>query len=148
MSFDPRNLKILCIDDNKCMQQIYAITLSSMGFEDVVAAHNGAEALELMRRSASDFDFIFCDLYMAPVDGFEFIRIVRNRPDDFDSQVPIIVVSGTANIENVGEAQRAGANEFLAKPVSVQNLMMKIEAVLERPLAFQMDGALEIGLAG
>lgn len=139
MSYDPARLNILCIDDNKCMQQIYAVTLAAMGFRSVVAAWNGAEALEIMRQTSSNFDIIFCDLYMQPIDGFAFIETVRTGSDNFDSQVPIIVVSGTANIDNVEQSKTAGANEFLAKPISVQKLFSKIEAVMERPEEFQQN---------
>lgn len=134
---DPANLKVLCIDDNQCMQQIYAITLSSMGFTSIVAAHSGAEALDILRTTPSPFDFIFCDLAMSPIDGFEFIETVRHSDEGFDREIPIIVVSGKPEADNLDRALRVGASEFLAKPISVQNLYQKIESVLERPLAFQ-----------
>lgn len=142
--YNPSDLKILCIDDNKCMQRIYAVTLNAMGFQTVIAAWNGAEALEIMHQTQGDFDLVFCDLYMAPVDGFEFIEKLRSGAGNFDCSVPVIVVSGTANIENVDQAKRAGANEFLAKPISVRKLLTKIEAVMETPHGFRKEEALLI----
>lgn len=142
--YNPSDLKILCIDDNKCMQRIYAVTLTAMGFQTVIAAWNGAEALEIMHQTHWDFDLIFCDLYMAPVDGFEFIERLRSGAGNFNSSVPVIVVSGTADIENVDQAKKAGANEFLAKPISVQKLLTTIEAVMENPQTFEKDVARQI----
>lgn len=137
VTYNPADLKILCIDDNKCMQQIYTITLNAMGFETIIAAWNGAEALEIMDRAPGDFDLVFCDLYMAPVDGFEFLEQLRSGAGDFNPGTPVIVVSGTANIKNVDQAKKAGANAFLAKPISVQKLLTSIRSVMENPLVFQ-----------
>jgi CheY-like chemotaxis protein len=124
------------------MQQIYAITLSSMGFTSIIAAHNGAEALDILRTAPSRFDFIFCDLAMSPIDGFEFIHTVRHSDEVFDPEIPVIVVSGKPEADNLDRALRVGASEYLAKPISVQNLYQKIEAVLEQPLAFQKSSAI------
>lgn len=135
MIHEPQHLKILCIDDNKYMQQIYWISLNSMGFEDITAAANGAEALDLMR--TNDFDLIFCDLAMGPVDGFEFLKTVRSGGEGANSEVPVIVVSGNADTTNIKASRDAGANEFLAKPVSVHSLFKRIEAVIEHSRPFQ-----------
>ncbi len=133
MSFDPNHLKILCIDDNKSMQQIYAVSLNSLGFQSIKTANNGAEALAMMEAERADFDLIFCDLCIVPENGFKFIRTVRSTSSGFDPKVPIIVVGSPGEAEHIKEARDAGASEFLAKPVTVQNLFKRIDAALDRP---------------
>lgn len=134
MTYQFESMRVLCVDDNKHMHQIYWISLASMGFKDVRFALDGGEALELM--ITGNFDLILCDLNMSPIDGLEFTKLVRKSKDSINPTIPIIIISGNTEIRNVRAARDAGANEFLAKPVSVQDLYKRIEAVIESPRDF------------
>lgn len=134
MSYRFENLSILCVDDNKHMHQLFWISLSSMGFRKVKFASDGSEALELM--TMNDFDIIFCDLNMAPMDGVEFLKTVRRKTGTHYIDIPVIIVSGNTEVRHVKEARDAGATEFLAKPISVKELYKRIEFVIENPRSF------------
>lgn len=138
MRFKPGNLNVLWVEDNKHMQQIFWILMSSMGFRKVRFALNGDEALDLM--ITNKFDLILSDLYTSPVDGIEFTNRVRNSTGSIKSDIPIIIVSGNTEVRNVKAARDAGANEFMAKPVSAQGLHRRIQSVFNKPREFLEAG--------
>lgn len=134
MAYTLENLSVLCVDDNKYMQQIYWIFLSSMGFKKVSFEANGEEAMTLMRTNT--FDLIFTDLNCSPIDGLEFVTRVRNSTGIVKPDIPIIIVSGNTTLQHVEAARDAGATEFMAKPVSAKGLYDRIRSVIESPRAF------------
>ena len=73
---------------------------------------------------------------MQPLDGIDFVRLLRNSPDSPNPMVPVIIVSGHSTAGKVGEARDAGANEFLVKPVTARGVIDRIQRVIENPRAF------------
>lgn len=138
MSYRFDNLSILCVDDNKYMQQIYWIALSTIGCRKVIFASDGTEALKVLKDS--EFDMILCDLNMAPMDGLEFLRTLRKMTKTNYFDIPVIVVSGNTERKNVAQARDAGATEFVAKPISVEELYRRISSVIENPRDFTVGG--------
>jgi CheY-like chemotaxis protein len=74
-------------------------------------AKNGAEALQLVR--AGDPDVLLADLRMPGMDGMELMR----KAKDLDPELPVILITGSAEVRGAVEALRAGAHDYLAKPV-------------------------------
>jgi DNA-binding response OmpR family regulator len=86
-------------------------------------------------------DLILTDLSMAPMDGLEFARKVRGAAKAALASIPMIMISGFTERAKVEAARDAGVNEFLAKPVTPQNLISRITEIFERPRAFvRCDG--------
>ena len=73
---------------------------------------------------------------MAPMDGLELTRRVRNDEKSSNPFVPIIMITGHTEKYRVEAARDAGVTEFLAKPVTAHNLFARITEILERPRAF------------
>jgi DNA-binding response OmpR family regulator len=81
-------------------------------------------------------DLILVDWVMAPIDGIEFVRMVRMAKDSFNPYVPIIMLTGYTEVRRVEEARDVGVNEFLAKPISAKSLYMRIAKIIREPRPF------------
>lgn len=127
-------LKILLVDDNHHMRMLLTEILRAIGVRNLYDASDGAEALQLMRTHA--IDVVIADLAMEPIDGIEFIRLLRNAPDSPGQMTPVIMVTGHSTERRVKEARDAGANEFLAKPVTARGVLERIVEVIEHPRAY------------
>ena len=128
------NLKALIVEDNAHMRSLLRALLSSAGVKDIAEASNGQNAIEALRERKSDL--VLSDLAMKPMDGLEFTRYVRNHDHSPNPFVPIIMISGHTEKYRVEAARDAGVTEFLAKPITAQNLFTRITEIIERPRAF------------
>ncbi len=127
-------LKILMVDDNHHMRILLSEILRAVGVKHLFEAADGAEALQVLRRE--DIDIVMTDLAMQPLDGIDFCRLVRNAPDSPNSMIPIIMITGHSTMRRVGEARDVGANEFLAKPITVRGIIHRITEIVENPRPF------------
>jgi len=128
------SLKALVVEDNAHMRALLRSLLMALGLRDVAEAANGEEAFAKLREHGADL--ILTDLSMTPVDGITFTRTVRSAEDSPNPYVPIIMVTGHTARHRVEAARDAGVTEFLAKPVTVQNLLLRVLEIVERPRAY------------
>lgn len=128
------SLHVLIVDDNVHMRRIIETLTRALGVGRVSLVSDGDEALALVRSEA--VDIVLCDLEMDHLNGLEFIGKVRVNDDSPNPYVPIIVVSGHGDMQSVIKARDAGANEFLAKPISAKELYDRLIAVIEHPRPF------------
>ena len=123
------NARILVIDDNHNMRKLVANILEGAGVKSVQTCATAMEAFDdLLSFPAS---LIICDWNMSPVDGVTFIRMVRTSNESPNKGVPIIMLTGHPEKELVLEARDAGADAFLAKPVSPKALLDRVAALIE-----------------
>lgn len=127
-------LKVLLVDDNHHMRVLIGEILRAIGVRHVFEASDGAEALGVMRHQA--IDIVMTDLSMEPLDGIDFVRLIRNSPDSPNQMVPIVMVTGHSTQKRVAEARDAGVTEFLTKPVTARGVIERINEVVEHPRAF------------
>jgi CheY-like chemotaxis protein len=127
-------LKILLVDDNHHMRVLLTEILRAIGVKTVFEAGDGAEALQIMR--SHQIDIVMTDLAMQPLDGIDFVRLLRNSPDSPNQMAPVIMITGHSTSRRVGEARDAGVNEFLAKPVTARGVIERIAEVVEHPRAY------------
>jgi len=127
-------LKALIVEDNAHMRALLRALLNSAGIMDIAEATNGRTAIDLLRQRKSDL--VLSDLAMKPMDGLEFTRHVRNHEHSPNPFVPIIMITGHTEKHRVEAARDAGVTEFLAKPITAQNLFARIAEIVERPRAF------------
>lgn len=113
-------MRILVADDDAQLQRALRITLAARGY-DVVAAHDGAEAIDLA--ASAHPDLILLDLGMPRVDGTDVIRAVRAW-----SSVPILVLSGRTDSAEKVDALDAGADDYVTKPFAMDELLARIRA--------------------
>lgn len=124
-------LKILLVDDNHHMRVLLTEILRAIGVRHVFEAGDGAEALQIMR--AHQVDIVMTDLAMQPLDGIDFVRLLRNSADSPNQMAPVIMITGHSTSRRVGEARDAGVNEFLAKPVTARGVIERIGEIVEHP---------------
>lgn len=117
---------ILIIDDESKIRRLVAANLELEGF-DVVSAGDGQQGLEIFQRAAEKPDLILLDLMMPEMDGMTFLRKLRAF-----SNTPVIILSAKDERPTVIEGFRIGADDFIAKPFYLQELLERIRAVLRR----------------
>ncbi|WP_336659552.1 response regulator transcription factor [Leucobacter sp. USHLN153] len=117
-------MKILIADDDPQLLRALRITLTAKGYE-VLTASDGAEAVSL----AADRhpELLLLDLGMPRLDGVEVIQAIRGW-----SEMQILVVSGRAGADDKVEALDAGADDYVVKPFSIEELLARIRALTRR----------------
>jgi diguanylate cyclase (GGDEF)-like protein len=118
--------KILVVDDEEHIRRILKFQLEKNGY-DVVSAENGEVALQLLRREAPDL--ILLDLMMPNIDGFEVCRRIRQNCQT--SQIPIIMLTAKSDLPDKIMGLKDGANDYLVKPYSNEELLLRIKNVLD-----------------
>jgi two-component system chemotaxis response regulator CheY len=127
-------LKILLVDDNPHMRMLLTQILRAIDVRHIHEASDGAEALQVMR--GNNIDIVFTDLTMQPLDGIDFVRLLRNSPDSPNQMAPVIMITGHSTVRRIAEARDAGVNEILAKPVTARGVLSRISEVIENPRPF------------
>ena len=127
-------LKILLVDDNHYMRVLLAEILRAVGVNHIYEANDGAEGLQMMRDHA--VDVVMTDLSMQPLDGIDFVRLLRNSPDSPNQMAPVIMITGHSTFARVNEARDAGVSEFLAKPLTARGVVERLHQAVEHPRSF------------
>jgi len=131
-------LNFLVVDDNKHMRALVKTLLHTLGSKNVQEAADGADAFKELRVVPADI--IICDWAMSPLDGMDFVRLVRTGKDSPNPFIPIIMLTGHTEMHRVLDARDAGVNEFLAKPISAKSLLARIRSIIENPRPFVRSG--------
>ena len=129
--------RILVIDDEAQITRVLRTALSAQGY-DVRAANEPEEALRLFEEWSPDL--LITDLMMPGITGIDLCRAVRQK-----SQVPILVLSVRDHERSKIEALDAGADDYVTKPFSVQELLARVRAHLRRAPERVTDAPVEIG---
>ena len=132
---------ILVIDDEKNIRTGLATALELDGYE-VLMASNGAEGLEIALHS--DIDLVITDLRMPEISGEEVLRRVTTETPG----IPVIVLTGHGTVENAVEAMRAGAYDFLTKPLNLDRLSLLVKRALQNRELVLQHRELEREIAG
>jgi two-component system response regulator AtoC len=118
---------ILVGEDEREVRSYLEVALKCQGYS-VECAEDGDELLAVLRNSDTPISAILLDLLMPRKDGIDTLREIRR----LDKDVPVIIVSGASSPLNVVEAMKTGATDFLAKPVTHEDLRTAIKKVLEK----------------
>jgi two-component system chemotaxis response regulator CheY len=121
-------MKILVIDDASTMRKIQKNILNQLGYDDVVEAENGEDAIHQMKAHDFAFDLILCDWNMPKMNGIEFVRKIKSVENL--KKIPIVMVTTEAEREKVIEAVQAGAKGYVVKPFTPDTLKAKINELL------------------
>ncbi|CAC9975639.1 DNA-binding response regulator [Flavobacterium sp. WLB] len=120
-----KNFKILYTEDDETLAFLTKDNLEQNNYE-VVHCTNGKSGLETFKNE--DFDICIFDIMMPKMDGFELAEEVRK----IDTDVPIIFLSAKTLKEDRIKGLRLGADDYLVKPFSIEELILKIEVFLKR----------------
>ncbi len=132
----PSRARVLVVEDNNVNQLVALGQLNRLGHEAVVAA-SGAEALDIVRNGA--FDIILMDCQMPDMDGYEATRRVRQMHESV-ARIPIIAITAHALPGEREKCLAAGMNDYLPKPVSLEQLGAVIRLWASKSSASQVKG--------
>jgi CheY-like chemotaxis protein len=137
-------LRILVAEDNTVNQRLAILSLEHMGYRaDVVA--NGLEALEAVRRQR--YDVILMDVQMPELDGLEATRAIRAEFDDL-TRPWIVAMTANAMREDRRACAESGMDDYLSKPLRIEELQSALERAARRQAATQDAGALDPAVIG
>lgn len=121
-----KNMRILVVDDFLTMRRIIINLLRQLGFNNVVEAADGKQALE--RVHEEPIDLIVSDWNMPNMTGIEFLKHVR--ADEKTKKIPFIMVTAEGKKENVIAAVHAGVSNYIVKPFNAATLKEKMVKVI------------------
>lgn len=122
--------KILIVDDEQDLCDILLLNLSVAGY-DAVAVNSGEEALQQLRETA--YDLVLLDVMMPGLSGFDVAERLQGR-------VPIIFLTALGTEDCVLQGFRLGADDYIAKPFSVKQVVARVKAVLARTTSVRQAG--------
>ncbi|MDR3176430.1 MAG: response regulator [Desulfovibrio sp.] len=117
---------ILIVDDSKTIRNLVAFIMKKEGFK-VTMAEDGIDGLEKLY-SAESIDLIISDINMPRMDGFTFIKTVREQEAYRD--VPIVVLSTEGKEQDIQQGIQLGANLYMVKPAQPDKMMKNIRMLL------------------
>ena len=118
--------KLLIIDDERGIRNTLREILADEGHE-VEVAENGKQGLEMAQAKA--FDLIFSDIKMPEMDGIEVLKALKEGEEAIDT--PIVMISGHGDVETAVQALKAGAYDFLLKPLDLNRILITTKNALE-----------------
>ena len=116
--------KILIIDDEAPIRRVLRDILENESYQ-VVDAASGEQALQYVKEQ--EFDAVICDIKMDGMDGIETLDAIRKESD-----VPVIMLSGHAEIKDAVDAIKKGAYDFISKPPDMQRLLVTVRNALDK----------------
>ena len=119
------NYQILIVDDEPDIRKVLGILLRSKGYS-VITAVNGAEAVEAVKKD-STFDLIIMDIMMPEMTGTEACEIIRGF-----STAPVLFLTAKTKEDDKAHAYQLGGDDYLGKPFSQAELLMKVESLIRR----------------
>ncbi|MFO0552094.1 MAG: sigma-54 dependent transcriptional regulator [Polyangiaceae bacterium] len=117
--------KVLVVDDQRNMRTTLALMLRGAGYE-VEEAADGVQGAEMGARGA--FDVVLTDLRMGSQDGLSVLRAVKESP----SNTEVIMMTAYGTIESAVEAMRLGAFDYIQKPFTEEELLVKVQRAVEK----------------
>jgi two-component system KDP operon response regulator KdpE len=128
---------VLTVDDDPAILRTLGINLRARGYE-VEIATDGRSALQIVHERMPDV--ILLDLGLPDVDGIAVLRQVRSF-----SQVPVIVVSARSEADDTVEALDLGADDYVSKPFSIEELLARVRAATRRGVVGADEPVVQVG---
>jgi two-component system nitrogen regulation response regulator NtrX len=116
--------RVLVIDDERGIRQTLTQVLSDEGYS-VESAAEGTEGLEMLARES--FDAVFLDVWLKDKDGLAILETLGDRT----ATLPVVMISGHANIETAVKAVKSGAYDFLEKPLSLERVLLTTQKAVD-----------------
>ena len=116
--------RVLVVDDEQTVRDFLQRTLEGAGYE-VITAANGQEALDKI--SQFDVSLVLLDIIMPKLDGFE---VLARMPQDLN--IPVIMLSGILEANTKIDTLTLGADDYITKPFSVEELLVRVQVKLKR----------------
>ncbi len=116
---------ILVVEDEKEIRELFCTVLSKHGYK-TISAKNGLEALTIFENTY--IDLIISDLMMPEMDGYELVKSLRME----NNLIPILIITAKDKATDKKEGFRLGTDDYMIKPIDVNEMIWRIEALLRR----------------
>ncbi len=132
---------VLIVDDSKSMRKVILKTLQLSGFElgEFLQASNGQEALAILE--GNWIDLILSDVHMPVMDGFGFIRSLREK--GICKDIPVVFVTTEANEDRLNELMDLGASGYIRKPFRPEEIKVLLNRIMGETNGFQTGTSVE-----
>lgn len=127
-------LTILAVDDNSI--SLATIEQEFKGSYEVIALNSGIRALQYLKQKTPP-DLILLDVQMAPLDGIETLRQIREMENC--QEIPVIMLTSQREKQTIVESSKLGINDYVLKPFKTQDLHERIERVLKTEMDKRME---------
>ena len=116
-------MKVLIVDDEEMAIKLIEHQMKSAGY-DVLSCTDGREALEIIKNETPDL--VISDIMMPFMSGLELLEVIKAE----NKKVPVILISALDDVEVIQTAIGMGADDFVIKPVNMDELLLRITKVL------------------
>lgn len=113
--------QILVIEDNSALRELFCTVLNRHGFK-AYGACNGIEAWNIL--DVEYMDLIISDIMMPEMDGYEFIKSVRQS----GNTIPILIITAKDRFEDMENGFRIGTDDYMVKPINVNEMLLRATA--------------------
>lgn len=126
-----KHITVLLVDDEVRYLETATKILRKRGF-GVFTASNGDEALAILRKGS--IDVVFLDVMMPGFDGIAVLKAIKRQNPD----IKVVMLTGHATVESAVEGLKLGADDYILKPVDVEEMACRIRDTLEDPMEKEM----------
>lgn len=116
-------ISILIVEDDRHISELIAVNLKDAGYS-CTCAYDGTEAADILERQR--FDLILLDIMLPEINGYELMEYIRPL------EIPVIFLTAKAEVKDKVKGLRLGAEDYLAKPFEILELLARVETVLRR----------------
>ena len=118
-------MKILIAEDDRELRQLFSHVLIKNGYT-VKGVGNGKEALDVMEKDY--FDVIISDIMMPEMDGYEFVRLLR----DTGNTTPVLMITAKDAFDDMRLGFMSGTDDYMVKPINVNEMVLRVGALMRR----------------
>jgi two-component system chemotaxis response regulator CheY len=126
----PSDSKILVVEDMNSIREFLTVILQDLGFTKVHSCKDGADAWEKIQEQKAPFELIISDLNMPKSSGMDLLN--RLRSSAIYKQTPFIMISSKSDTKSIVSAIQAGADHYIVKPISKNELQDKLKIVYDK----------------
>ena len=117
--------KILVVEDDTSLKNLFCKTLIKNNYQPF-GAENAEKALEILDNES--MDLIITDIMMPGIDGFEFIKQLREA----HIEIPVLIITAKSDIMDKQTGFLAGADDYMVKPIDIYEMLLRVNALLRR----------------
>lgn len=121
------NSKILVVDDSSTNIVLLEAILNGQGYQ-IETAQSVKEAYQIIRKE--NIHLILLDLLMPKISGYDFLKEIKGNENT--KNIPVVIVSAVGDPENKKKSIELGANDFINKPIDIQEFLDKVESILKK----------------
>jgi two-component system, chemotaxis family, chemotaxis protein CheY len=128
-----KDIRILLVDDFEVVRLMLKNALAGFGYTNIEEAEDGKEALNKIRLSVQDknpYVLVFCDWNMPELNGIDVLETCKSTPDL--AHIPIVMVTAESEQGQVIRALRAGAADYIVKPIAPDTLEKKVNKIIAK----------------